>query len=126
MEKNPFLKRLMSDKTEDVVHSSTYARAQNENIGVASTESFSLRQEIDQNRQVVKRYRDSGIVNERRGREIGAKKYEVGDDKGIEGAKSLVQSSVRSSAKPLKQMPVQSSAKPLTQPPARKNPGIFR
>ena len=55
----------MKDTKGDVVHSSAYAEAQNaEGIGVASTQSFAARREIDSKRTVVKGYRDSRVVND--------------------------------------------------------------
>ena len=97
---NPFLKRLMKDKKEDVVHSSAYAKVQNSNgIGVASVETFSGRLAIEQNRQVVRGYGDSKIVNEARGNAPRAKKYEPPETSGPE-RRAI--------------------------PPIRKNPGISR
>lgn len=76
--KNPFLKRLIKEKTEDVVHSSAYAQAQNaKGIGSASTESFSQRFRLEKNRSMVRGYSDSKIVNEAKGNAPKAKKYEV-------------------------------------------------
>ena len=96
MDKNPFLERLMKDKTEDVAHSSAYAQAQNKgNIGVASTESFAKRRAIDRNRMAVRRYGESKVVTETGSGVITAKKFE---------------------AEP---------HTPAT-PPARRNPGISR
>ena len=61
---NPFLKRLMKDKKEDVVHSYTYASAQNKGIGSASTITFSERQKINQNRSVIQGYSDAKLVRD--------------------------------------------------------------
>ena len=64
MDKNPFLKRLMKVKTKDVIHSTSYANSQNQGIGTASSETFSARQAVDQNRTTIKGYRDAKIVTE--------------------------------------------------------------
>lgn len=58
------LKYIKKDNKEDIFHSSPYGRAQNESsMGVASTETFSDRRKIDQQRQMIKRYGDSQIAN---------------------------------------------------------------
>lgn len=64
---NPFLKRLMKDKKEDIFHSSAYGQAQNSSaMGVASSVSFNNRMRIDRNRQNVRGYGDSRIVSDAR------------------------------------------------------------
>ena len=61
---NPFLKRLMKDEKEDIVHSSTYAQAQNDGgIGAASSESFEKRRKIDMERTQVRRYGESKVAH---------------------------------------------------------------
>ena len=63
IQKNPFLKYLIKDDKKDVFHSSGYAKAQSgETIGAASTESFRVRVNVNQNRQIVRGYRDSKIM----------------------------------------------------------------
>lgn len=63
VQKNPFLKYLIKDKKEDVFHSSGYAKAQNGgNIGAASSESYAVRVNVNQHRQVVRGYRDSELM----------------------------------------------------------------
>ncbi len=60
---NPFLKRIMNTKTEDVVHSSAYAQAQNQSgFGAASSESFEQRMKREKNRQLIKGYGESSVV----------------------------------------------------------------
>ena len=60
-----FLKRLMKEKKEDVVHSSAYASAQSGgSMGATSAMSFEQRKKIDRNRSMVRRYSDSMIANE--------------------------------------------------------------
>jgi len=62
MPKNPFLKYVMKDKKEDVFHSSAYAKAQNgASFGAASTESYKVRVNINQNRTMVGDYSKSKI-----------------------------------------------------------------
>lgn len=54
---------MKDDKKEDIFHSSAYGVSQNgQGIGVSSTESFETRQKIDNNRQFVQGYKDSGMV----------------------------------------------------------------
>lgn len=68
MEVNPFLKRLMKAKKEDVIHSSAYASAQNQcGMGAASTISFEERMKIEQNRQKIKGYGTSSVVGKAMG-----------------------------------------------------------
>ena len=64
--KNPFTKILIKDKREDIFHSSAYAKAQSGGVmGAASVESFEKRRKIDQNRQVIQKYKDSQVANQR-------------------------------------------------------------
>lgn len=61
---NLILKYVKKDKKENIFHSSAYARAQGKaNFGVASTESFDKRRQLDHNRQVVRGYGESRIAN---------------------------------------------------------------
>ncbi len=100
MERNPFLKRLMKAQTEDVVHSSAYAQAQNQKrIGVASMRGFEERMRMENNRTTIKGYKDSEVVN-----------------------KSFVSARAGKVALSAQEPTAQ---KPVT-PPARKNPGISR
>lgn len=62
---NPFLNRLVKDKIEDVVHSSTYAKAQNSNgLGATSSQSFTDRMKIEHNRKRIRGYNDARVVTE--------------------------------------------------------------
>lgn len=55
---------MRNDKPEKIMHSSEYARAQNGgSFGAASTESFSVRQEMGQRRKYVQGYKNSRIMN---------------------------------------------------------------
>lgn len=61
----PLLNRLMKEKKGDVIHSSAYAKAQNQGgIGSSSMQSFEQRKVIDQNRSIVRKYGDSKIAME--------------------------------------------------------------
>lgn len=63
MDKNPFLKYLIKESKEDIVHSSAYAQAQNEgSFGSTSTQSFDERRKIDANRKIVRKYNDSRLM----------------------------------------------------------------
>ncbi|MBQ3474033.1 hypothetical protein IJH24_01210 [Candidatus Saccharibacteria bacterium] len=126
---NPFLKRLMKAKTEDVVHSSAYAQAQNrEGIGVASTRGFGERMSMESNRTTVKGYRDSEVVNDTFGQAPKAKTYDPktdmrnmrfrSRDKNSTATKRAMMPSGTSSAAPV----AQKSKTPLPW----KNPGISR
>lgn len=137
MEKNPLLNRLMNEETADVVHSSAYAEAQNaKKMGVASTVDFAKRQAIEENRQVIKSYRDSRIVGEARGGTAGkAKRYDRSEDAALVARRPEVESGsgretrgdegVRTTKR---QFPtgVTSMQNQISTPPARRNPGISR
>ena len=63
VQKNPFLKYLIKDKKEDIFHTSGYAKAQNgANMGAASTESYQVRVNVNQNRQKIQGYNRSRLV----------------------------------------------------------------
>ena len=65
MSEGSILRRLIKEKSKDVMHSSAYGEAQNAgNMGVASTQGFEERQEIEANRTVVEGYKDSRVVND--------------------------------------------------------------
>lgn len=77
IQKNPFLKYLVKDKKEDIFHSSGYAKAQSgAAMRAASSESYKVRVNINQNRQKVRGYGDSRIMKETRNQEMRAKPYE--------------------------------------------------
>lgn len=62
--KDLILKYVKQDKKEDIFHSSPYGRAQSgSSMGAASTETFSSRKALDQQRQIVRRYGESRIAN---------------------------------------------------------------
>lgn len=76
IQKNPFLKYVMKDQKEDVFHSSAYAKVQNgAAMGAASTESYQVRVNINQNRQKVRGYGDSEIMMRTRNQNLKAKTY---------------------------------------------------
>ena len=57
------IQRITHDSTKDVMHSSGYAVAQNENtFGAAGAQSFTMRQEIEQQRKFAQGYRNSRIA----------------------------------------------------------------
>ena len=67
MEKNPFLKYLIKEKKEDVLHTSAYAKVQNgTGFGASSSQSFEDRQKIEANRQIVRGYNDSKLMQQAR------------------------------------------------------------
>ena len=79
---NPFIKYVMKERKEDIFHSSAYGKAQNgEAIGAASTEGFNDRMKIDRNRQIVKGYNDSRVVNGAYANGPKAKKYVPPEEK---------------------------------------------
>ena len=125
---NPFLKRLMKAKTEDVVHSSAYAKAQNrEGIGVASTQGFERRMAIDKNRTAVKGYRDSEVVNNPLEHVPKAKQYDpVADMKNMRARSrdrnTAATNRAMMASKTGSSTPAQKPATPLPW----KNPGISR
>ena len=76
IQKNPFLKYVMKDKKEDVFHSSAYAKAQSgEGIGVASTQGYQARVNLDRNRTTVRGYDESEIMTGAKANGPRAKKY---------------------------------------------------
>ena len=76
IQKNPFLKYMMKDEKKDVFHSSAYAKAQSgETIGSASVEDFRVRVNVNQNRQIVRGYRDSKIMTDANKNAPKAKAY---------------------------------------------------
>lgn len=61
--KNPLLKYMMKTQTPEVLHSSGYAKAQNkDSFGAASTETFTERQRIEEQRKFVRGYRNSRLA----------------------------------------------------------------
>lgn len=63
MQKNPLLKYVMKTQTPEVLHSSGYAKAQNKkSFGATSTETFSERQRIEEQRKFVRGYRNSHLA----------------------------------------------------------------
>ncbi|MDR3297840.1 MAG: hypothetical protein LBT19_00450 [Candidatus Nomurabacteria bacterium] len=57
---NPLLKYVMKTQTPEVLHSSGYAKTQNaDSFGAASTETFSERRRIEEQRKFVRGYRNS-------------------------------------------------------------------
>ena len=76
IQKNPFLKYVIKDNKEDVFHSSGYAKVQNgASFGAASSESYQVRVNINQNRQKVRGYGDSEIMAGARSQGPKAKTY---------------------------------------------------
>lgn len=66
MDKNPFLKYVMKDKTKNVIHSSAYANAQNaDRMGTTDSMSFSRRMAIEGNRKIVRSYRIQKLSTKR-------------------------------------------------------------
>ena len=57
------IQRITHDSTKDVMHSSGYAVAQNENtFGAVGVQSFTMRQKIEQQRKFAQGYRNSRIA----------------------------------------------------------------
>ena len=62
-DKTALLKRVMRTQTTDVMHTSGYARVQNAgSFGSASTESFTDRRSIEEQRKFVRGYHNSKII----------------------------------------------------------------
>ena len=67
MSGNPFLKYLAKGSKGDFIHSSAYAKIQSgDSMGAASMQSFDERQKIELNRQKVRKYNDSKLVQQAR------------------------------------------------------------
>lgn len=119
----------MKAKTEDVVHSSAYAQAQNkEGIGVASTRGFDERMRMEKNRTAVKGYGDSEVVNDSRENAPRAKTYDPKSDVNKYRFKSKDKDSV--ATRRAMMASGTSSSSPAPQKPKTplpwKNPGISR
>lgn len=128
---NPFLKRLMKEKSQDVIHSSAYGEAQNSGkMGVASAQSFAARQAIEQSRSQVRGYRDSKIVTEEGNRVARAATFDAEKDAAQRAAIRERFGRERGEAGSNKQTSAQAApetAKPTAgNPPAWRNPGISR
>lgn len=67
MKKKPAIIKPVVDDAQraQILHSSVFARAQHQGMGVASTESFAQRQAIEQHRQKVRGYKDSLVAKQR-------------------------------------------------------------
>ena len=63
MNKIPLLSRLMKTKFDEVMHTSGYARVQqnSSNVSTNGTQSFTERQAVNDRRQYVRGYRDSRL-----------------------------------------------------------------
>ncbi len=84
MTNNPLLGRLISDKKQDIMHSSAYGKAQSaENIGTSSAESFSTRKAMEASRQAIRKYKDSEVVG-RAFNNNGAKSWNYNAKKDME------------------------------------------
>ena len=120
-------KYIIKKKTEDVIHSSAYAEAQNRGgIGTASTQSFNDRMKIEENRSRIQEYNDSRVVTQARASSgIKAKVYTLPEqDNNGNGNGGRVQSrigGVRQSG-----LRAGSTGDTNFRPPTRKNPGISR
>ena len=113
--KNPFAKFVIRDKKEEIFHSSEYGRAQSgEAMGATSAVSFDMRMEMEKNRQIVRRYNDSRVAEQRFNGGVRAKEYVVPEKKESLGVKKLDNGSVRGAIG-------QSGAGKNFTPPAYKN-----
>ena len=127
---NPFLKRIMKTNSEEVMHSSVYAKAQNSGaMGAASTESFAARMKMENHRQNIRGYGDSRVVSDARNGLPKAKTYNPDDQQGFSRQRTDRQEMRNSGMMRRGQTGNMSgnaqNIRPVT-PPARKNPGIFR
>lgn len=125
VQKNPFLKYLIKDKKEDVFHSSAYAKAQNgASIGAATSESYQVRVNINQNRQRVKGYKDSEIMMGASGGMRKAEAYKPLTDMGARGGVSGVGNTIGASTGGAS-AGIASAGGAVSKPPMMpKNPGI--
>ena len=102
------IQRIAKTQTEDVLHSSAYAGAQNgESFGAASAESFRQRQSIEEQRKFVRGYRNSRI--------IGTSALSGPKAKSFEPTKSPLKVIGKDSAATRAQMPVRPM--PVSRPP---------
>ena len=129
---NPFLKRLMKDKKEDIMHSSVYAKAQSAGVmGATSTTGFTERLGIDNNRQMVSKYHDSGVVSRVYRKTPGESVVEKrGTMISVDGSNSRMAASRVAEERPstgggVRRSSFEAARRP-GMPPTRKNPGISR
>lgn len=114
---NPFLKRIMKTNSEEILHSSVYAKAQNpDTMGATSTESFAARMKMENHRQNIRGYKDSRVVNDAKAGLPRAKTYTPDNQQKIGGSGSVGRAQATST----------NNVGRTTTPPVRKNPGIFR
>lgn len=137
MDKNPLLKYVMKAKTEDVIHSTAYAGTQNQRIGVASSESFTSRRAIDQNRTTIGGYDKSKIITDAKSNAPKPKVYEPpkensynkvenpNEQRAMDRAKYSSSSSFARPASSPNVGQFTPRTGPST-PPPRRNPGISR
>ena len=136
MNSRPIVKRLMREKTPDVLHTSGFATVQGKTFGVDSTESFAKRRAIDANRTTVRRYADSKIAAGTRNANLRAKKYDPRADKSninhdrVRGQKTAgnrheARTSVRTGAEKAYMTHAHTMEHRHVSVP-RRNPGIFR
>ena len=142
--KNPFLKYINKPEKDEVFHSSAFAKAQNAgNIGAASSETFTARRSLDQNRQFVRGYNDSRLVNTPNPA-LRAKAYDPTAAPRFTSRTSDVQASMRAAtaanaattginrsatlgtARPSAMGAARPAAPAMSRPPMPKNPGIHR
>ena len=100
--KNPFTKFVIRDKNQEIFHSSEYARAQSgDAMGATSTRSFDARMKMEQNRQVVRRYSDSMVAEQRFSGKERAKTYVAPEKKESLGVKKMDDGRARGAMRPV-------------------------
>lgn len=121
-------KFIVKNKKEDVIHSSAFAKVQNsEGIGVASSQSFSDRMKIEQNRNRIRGYGDSQVVVQSRASSgIKAKTYTPPEQTGYGTNNGVGRVSSRVGGPKPVGLRSNSSGSLNSRPPMRKNPGISR
>ena len=82
------IKRLTNVNVANATHSSGFAQVQNGNsMGVASTQSFSERKEIDANRTLVQKYKQSQVAQRKsRLESSGLRKYDTSGKNAMSGS----------------------------------------
>ena len=141
--KNPFTKILIKNQKQEFFHSSAYGMAQSGNvIGASSTESFAKRQEIDQNRQNIRKYNDSRVASQRYNRNLHPKQFDPkaiaeaqtqGGDSGTDAPENAAMRRAENAAKSAQNTPIKTPSSPqggpvngASRPPAspRANPSF--
>lgn len=116
----PLLKYVNDPDKDEVFHTSAFARAQNGgHLGAASSETFTARRSLDQNRQFVRNYGDSKLATAGNPG-LHAKAYDPTAQPRFASDARVAANQRFAASRPAAQSP----ASQMSRPPLPKNPGI--